>query len=280
MTTFRRRMLEDLQLRSLAPSTQQCYVEAVKHLTQYYRRAPDQISEDELRQYFLFLINEKQVAESTFRIHLYGIRFFYERTLKRPWPVFDLVRPRHPQKLPVVLSLREVRSLLALVANPTARMCLQLIYACGLRLREGTQLQVSDIDSQRMLVRVRQGKGGKDRFVPLAPRVLELLRAYWQRQRPRPWLFPARHQQTPLPATTLQKTFKLVVRQSGIPKDASIHTLRHSYATHLLERGVSLRVIQELLGHQSPRTTARSTPLTPPTLDVVHATITTLMADL
>jgi integrase/recombinase XerD len=280
MTTFRRRMLEDLQLRGLAPRTQQCYVEAVKHLTQYYRRAPDQISEDELRRYFLFLINEKQVAESTFRIHLYGIRFFYERTLKRPWPVFDLVRPRHPQKLPVVWSLREVRSLLALVANPTARMCLQLIYACGLRLREGTQLQVSDIDAQRMLVRVRQGKGGKDRFVPLAPRVLELLRAYWQRQRPRPWLFPARHQQTPLPATTLQKTFKLVVRQSGIPKDASIHTLRHSYATHLLERGVSLRVIQELLGHQSPRTTARYTHLTPPTLDVVHATITTLMADL
>ena len=280
MTTFRRRMLEDLQLRGLAPRTQQCYVEAVKHLTQYYRRAPDQISEDELRQYFLFLINEKQVAESTFRIHLYGIRFFYERTLKRPWPVFDLVRPRHPQKLPVVLSLREVRSLLALVANPTARMCRQLIYACGLRLREGTQLQVSDIDSQRMLVRVRQGKGGKDRFVPLAPRVLELLRAYWQRQRPRPWLFPARHQQTPLPATSLQKTFKLVVRQSGIPKDASIHTLRHSYATHLLKRGVSRRVIQALLGHQSPRTTARYTHLTLPTLDVVHATITALRADL
>jgi len=280
MTTFRRRMLEDLQLRGLAPRTQQCYIEAVKQLTQYYRRAPDQISEDELRQYFLFLLNEKQVAESTFRVHLYGIRFFYERTLKRPWPVFDLVRPRHPQKLPVVLSRQEVRSLLALVVNPTARMCLQLIYACGLRLREGTQLQVIDIDSQRMLVRVRQGKGGKDRFVPLALRMLELLRAYWQRQRPRPWLFPARHQPTPLPATTLQKTFKLVVRQSGIPKDASIHTLRHSYATHLLERGVSLRVIQALLGHQTPRTTARYTHLTPPTLDVVHATITALMADL
>ena len=280
MTTLRRRMLEDLQLRGLAPKTQQCYVAAVRQLAQHYRRPPDQLSDEELRQYFLYLRQEKKVAESTFRIHLYGIRFFYERTLTRPWPVFDLVRPRHPQKLPVVLSLREVRSLLALVANPTARMCLQLIYGCGLRLREGTQLQVSDIDSQRMLVRVRQGKGGKDRFVPLAPRVLELLRAYWQRQRPRPWLFPARHQQTPLPATTLQKTFKLVVRQSGIPKDASIHTLRHSYATHLLERGVSLRVIQELLGHQSPRTTARYTHLTPPTLDVVHATITALMADL
>jgi integrase/recombinase XerD len=190
------------------------------------------------------------------------------------------VRPRHPHKLPVVLSLREVRSLLALVEHPKARMCLQMIYACGLRLTEGTQLQVADIDAQRMLVRVHQGKGGKDRLVPLAPRVLELLREYWRRQRPRPWVFPARDGSAPLPPTSLQKTFKAVVRQSGIPKDASIHTLRHSYATHLLERGVSLRVIQELLGHSSARTTARYTQLTPPTLDVVHATITALMADL
>jgi integrase/recombinase XerD len=280
MTALRRRMREDLQLRGLAPKTQQCYLEAVKHLAQHYRRAPDQISEEEIRQYFLYLINEKQVAESTLRIHLYGIRFFYEITLQRPWPVFALIRPRHRQKLPVVLSPQEVRALLALVGHPKARMCLQMIYACGLRLREGTQLQVSDIDPHRMLVQVRQGKGGKDRYVPLAERTLELLRAYWQGTRPRPWLFPSRHPQTPLPPTTLQKTFKLVVRQSGLAKDASIHTLRHSYATHLLERGVSLRLIQELLSHKSPTTTARYTHLTTKTFDIVHATINTLMADL
>jgi integrase/recombinase XerD len=173
MTTLRRRMLADLQLRGLAPRTQPCDVDAVKPLTPHDRRAPDQISEDELRQSFLFLINAKKVAESTFRIHLYGIRFFYERTLQRRWPVFDLVRPRNIQKLPVVLSLREVRFLLAWVERPKARMCLQLIYACGRRLTEGTHLQVSDIDAQRMLVQVHQGKGGKDRLVPLAPRVLE-----------------------------------------------------------------------------------------------------------
>ena len=158
-------------------------------------------------------------------------------------------------------------------------MCLQVIDACGLRLTEGTQLQVSDIDAHRRLVRVRQGKGGNDRLVPLADRTLQLLRAYWQGSRPRPWLFPARDQQTPLPATTRQKTFTRVVRQSGLAKDASIHTLRHAYATHLLERGVSLRVIQELLGHNSPRTTARYAHLTTKTFDVVHATINALMAD-
>jgi integrase/recombinase XerD len=160
------------------PKTQQCYVGAVDQLAQHYRPAPNQISEEELRQYFLFLLHEKQVAESTLRIHLYGIRFFYEFTLQRPWPVFDLIRPRKSHKRPVVLSSQEARHLLAMVGDLRARMCLRMIYACGLRLRAGTQLQVSDIDPYRLLVRVRQGKGSKDRFVLPAPRVLELLREY------------------------------------------------------------------------------------------------------
>jgi site-specific recombinase XerD len=280
LTPLRRRMLEDLQLRGLAPKTQPWYLDAVRHLAHHYHRPPDQLSDEELRQYFLSLRQEKKVAESTFRIHLYGIRFFDELTLTRPWPVFDLVRPRNIQQLPIVLSPREVRALLAVGRNPTAQMCLRLIYACGLRLREGTQLQVADIEPQRRLVRVRQGNGGKERFVPLAPRVLAWWRGYWPHQRPRPWVFPARHQSGPRPPTSRQKTCKAVVRQRGIATDASIHPLRHASATHLLARGVSLRVMQDLLGHQSPRTTARYTPLTPPTLDVVHATINALMADL
>jgi integrase/recombinase XerD len=228
MTTFRRRRLEDLQLRDLAPRPPQGSVEAVKPLTPYSRRAPDQSSEDELRPDFLVLIHEKQGAESPFRMHLYGMRFVDERTRKRPWPVFDRVRPRPPHKLPVVLSPRAVRTLLALVVNPTARMGLPWIDACGRRRREGTPVQVADLDAQRLLGRGRQGTGGKDRFGPLAPRGLEVWRASWQRRRPRPWWFPARHRQTPLPATTLQKTCKLGVRRRGLPKEASIHPLRHS----------------------------------------------------
>jgi integrase/recombinase XerD len=280
LTTRRRRMLADLQRRGLAPKTQPCYVAAVHQLAHHSRRPPDQLSAEALRQSFLSLRHETKVAERTFRLHLYGIRFVYELTRTRPWPVFDLVRRRHSPKLPVVLSPREVRDRLALVKNPTARMCLRLIYACGLRLREGTQLQIAAIDSHRMRVRVRQGKGGKDRYVPLAERTLQLLREYWQLGRSRPWVFPARHRPTPLSPTSLQKTVTAVVRQSGLPNEASIHTLRHASATPRLERGVSLRGIQERLGPKSPRTTARDAHLTPPILDVVHATITARMADL
>jgi integrase/recombinase XerD len=228
MNALRRRMLEDRQRRGLAPKTQPCYLDAVKHVAHHYRRAPDQISAEELRQYVLYLINEKQVAESTLRLHLYGIRFFDERTLQRPWPVFELIGPRKRQKLPGVLSVRAVRHVLGLVHNRKAQMCLRMSYACGLRLTAGTRLQVSDIDPARLLGRVSNGQGGNDRFVPLAPRVLELLREYWQIARPRPWLFPARYRPTPQSPTTRQKIFKVVGRRTGLANDASIHTLRHS----------------------------------------------------
>ncbi len=232
MTALRRRMLEDLQLRGLAPSTPPCDLDAVKHLAQHYRRAPDHLSEAERRPYFLSWLTETQVAASPFRIHLYGIRFFDECTRQRPGPVFERIHPRHRPQRPVVLSPQEVRALLALVQRSKARRCLQRISACGLRLREGTPLQVADIAPQRRLVRVRQGQGGKDRLGPLAERTLERWWVYWQQARPRPWWCPARHPQTPLPATPLQKPFTLVVRRSGLAQEASIHTRRPSSATH------------------------------------------------
>jgi integrase/recombinase XerD len=179
-----------------------------------------------------------------------------------------------------VLRPQAVRSLLALVAHPKARTCLQLLDACGLRRREGTQLQVSDIDAPRLLVRVRQGQGGKDRCVPLAPRVLALVRASWPPTRPRPWLFPARPRSAPLAPPALHKTFKATVRQRGLATDASMHPLRHASATPLRARGVSRRVLQALRGHNNLSPTARSTPLTPNPFAVVQATITALMADL
>ncbi|GAH07486.1 unnamed protein product, partial [marine sediment metagenome] len=154
----------------------------------------------------LYLINEKHAAEGTVRIYLCGIKFFYEKTLKRQWSILDLVCPRKRKKLPVVLSSQEVQRLLGLVQKPTACMSLTMIYACGLRLSEGTHLQVTDIDSERMLVRVRNGKGGKDRYVPLAHRCLKLLRGYWMATRPRLWLFPAKNGQTHISNTTLQRT--------------------------------------------------------------------------
>ena len=279
MTELRSRMIQDMQLHGLAARTRQSYVDAVKGLARFYQRAPDRLSEDEIRSFFLHLINEKGAARSTVTIYLCGIKFFYETTLGRNLPILEIVRPAKRHKLPVVLSTEEVNNLLERVKNPVHRMCLTLIYACGLRLSEGLHLRVEDIDSDRMLVAVRNGKGGKDRYVPLPERTLEQLRAYWMLHRPKTWLFSTKTGQLPLNPTTLQKTFKVVVRQSGIGKNASVHTLRHSYATYLLESGVNLRVIQELLGHKSPHTTAIYTHLTQKTVDQLATVINRLMAD-
>lgn len=264
------RMSQDLQLRGMARSTQDDYLRAVRKISEHFDKSPDQISEDDLREYFLYLKNVKKFSRSASTLAMCGIKFFYTFTLQRDWPTLKLVRAAHEQKLPVVLSQEEVRRVLGTVRIFRHRACLTTIYSCGLRLTEGTTLQIGDIDSHRMLVHVRLGKGGKDRYVPLPHKTLPLLRKFWQTHRNPIWLFPApgrsgTHMSTatePLPRSSIQIVFKATLKDCGIHKKASIHTLRHSYATHLLEKGVNLRLIQEYLGHRSPKTTAIYTHLT------------------
>jgi len=256
------------------------YVDSVRGLARYYGRSPEKLSEEEVRQFFLHLITHRRASSSTVRVYLCGIRLLYETTLKREWRVLDMVRPQARVKLPVVLTLDEIRQVLALIRHPVVRPCLSAIYSCGLRLSEGTLLQVTDIDSARMLVRIRNGKGGRDRYVPLPERLLEIMRSYWSGHRPGLWLFPDRSGERPVSHCTMQKTFTAALRQSGITKHASIHTLRHSYATHLLEHGVSLRVIQDILGHQSPQTTAIYTHMTPTISSALATTVNRIMAAL
>ena len=279
MTELRRRMMEDLQLAGYSKSTQQSYLDAVRVLAKYYKRSPDQLSEEEIRRFFLYLVNERHCARSTVTIYLCGIKFFFETTLKREWTVFKLVRPAPSHKLPPVLSREEVRAILGLVRKPITRMVLTLIYCCGLRLSEGARLKVEDIDGGRKLIWIRRGKGGKDRSIPLPERTLELLRSYWKQFRPKGYLFPSGDAGHINPAT-LQTTFKAAVRQSGIKKNASVHTLRHSYATHLLETGTDLRTIQMLLGHQSPKTTSVYTHLTAPLVERLNLSLNEIMSDL
>lgn len=279
MTPMRRRMIEDMQLQGLARGTQDVYVHAVRTLAEYYNRPPDQLTEEQVRQFFLHLINKKHITEGTLRTYRGGIQFFYVVTLQRPMPLFNLVAHKRRRRLPVVLSVEEVLRLLALVESPMVRMCLTMIYSCGLRLGEGARLQVRDIDSKRMMVHVRQGKGGKDRYVPLPQRSVELLRAYWRQNRPRPWLFPdPRKPGEPISRHRVYYILKAALRNSGITKNVNLHTLRHSYATHLLEAKVDLRVIQEMLGHKSPKTTAVYTHLTPKIIEGLRTTLDGLMA--
>ena len=258
MTPLRQRMIEDMQLRGLSPNTQIAYVRSVRQLAEYWRKSPEEIGEEELRHYFLYLKNEKHVSSSTFSVIFYAIKFFYQYTLRRQWPTFELIQPPKEQKLPVVLSTAEVRRILDCIHRQRYRACLSTIYGCGLRLQEGVHLQVRDIDSDRMFVHVRHGKGAKDRHVPLPQGALKMLRQYWCTHRHAVWLFPARSSTGVLSAATspmtvrgVQQCFKAALQESG-----TVHTLRHSYATHLLEDGVNLRLIQAYLGHNSPQTTA------------------------
>jgi integrase/recombinase XerD len=274
-------MIADMQLRGFAERTQEAYLSAVRQLAKHYRKPPDQINEEELRGYFLFLKNEKHAARNTCTVALCGIKFFFQHTLGREWKTFDFLRPPREKKLPVVLSVEEVSRILKRVRRYHYRVCLTTIYACGLRLLEGTHLQVSDIDGQRKMLHIHQAKGNKDRFVPLPDACLNMLRHYCCVHRNPVWLFPSRFENTkPIHESGLQRAFCTAVRESGVHKKATVHTLRHSYATYLLEAGLSLRIIQSYLGHASPATTAIYTHLTSHTQDQSLHLINNLVAGL
>jgi site-specific recombinase XerD len=274
-------MLEDMQLRGLAKNTQQSYMDSVRILAKYYNRRPDHLSEEEIRNFFLHLIKEKQVCESTVGIYLHGIKFFFEKTLKRQWPVLNLIRAQKRKRLPVVLSTEEVRKLLSLVKIPRNRVCLSTIYSCGLRISEAINLNVGDIDSDRMVIEVRNSKGGRDRYVPLPRRTLDLLRKYWIKSRSKSWLFPSSVYPTKhISVSAMQRCFKNVLEESSIKKHATVHSLRHSFATHLLENDIDIRVIQGILGHKNPKSTVIYTHLTQKVVKKLHNTIDDLMSDL
>jgi site-specific recombinase XerD len=274
-------MIEDMQLRGLSARTQKHYVYAVRDLARYFHRSPDQLNDRDLRQYFLYLTNQRKLARSTTTVALCGIKFFYERTLRQQWSTLELVRPGHEYKLPVVLSREEVRRILAEVRMPVYRTCLTTIYSCGLRLLEGAHLRIADIDSGRMMLHIH-GKGKKDRYVPLPKRTLELLRQQWRTHRSPEWMFPSPKfgNCRPLTDCALGGAFRAALKATGMAKPAHIHSLRHSYATHLLEAGVNLRIIQENLGHRSARTTQIYTHLTREVRDSVADPLDQLMQDL
>ena len=280
MTELRRRMIQDMELRRLKQNTQRAYVDAVKDLARHYGRSPDSLSEEELRRYFVHLTKPRRCAKSTLRIRLFGIKFLFRHTLRRPLPVFDLIRLPRDRKLPTVLSHQEVRAVLAKIRRPAARMSALVMYSCGLRVTAATHLRARDIDSKRMMICVRSGKGSKDQYVPLPQRTLELLRAYWREHRPGRWLFPDRSGSKPIGRDTVLKCIRAAAQDARFTKLIGCHTLRHSYATHLLEDGVDLRTIQTLLGHRSIRSTVGYLHLTANGMKNVHRSVDDLMGDL
>jgi site-specific recombinase XerD len=256
MSPLRQRMLEDLRVRNYSPRTQGIYIECVARFARYFKQSPDQLTAEHIRTYLVQLVEEKRVSWSLFNQTACALRFFYRVTLDRGDLVPHIPFPRAARKLPTVLSPEEVTRLLDAVRNLKQRVVLMTIYSAGLRISEAVALKVADIDSKRMVINVRHGKGGKDRTVMLSSQLLTVLRTYVRRVRPRDWLFPGRRTDQPLDLSAVQRACAQACRAAGLGKRATVHTLRHSFATHLLEAGTDLRLIQTLLGHNSIRTTA------------------------
>jgi site-specific recombinase XerD len=266
MTPLRQRFLDDLRLRNYSPRTLQTYLHHLVHFSRHFGRSPEHLGPEEIRTYQLHLLQQRHASWSAFNQAVCALRFLYGVTLRAPFPVTMIPYGKKPKSLPAVLSRQEVVQLLARVPQPTERLILQTTYACGLRASEVLHLRVADIDSSRMLVWVRHGKGAKDRGVPLSPALLEALRAHWRRRRPTTWLFPGQTPTGQRSLGALQRVVRRAVLAAGFTKKVSLHTLRHSYATHLLEAGVDLLTIQRLLGHRDLQTTARYIHLTAPRL--------------
>ena len=264
MNDWYQRMVNTLQLNGKGERTQQAYARSVRMLSQFYGKTPDLVTEQELQDYFLHRKNVCHWSPKTMRICYCGIRFFYEKVLDRNWHILSILRAQNERRLPAVLSVEEVRSLFARIKTFHNYAYLSTVYSCGLRLHEGLHLEVSDIDSSRMMIHVHRGKGAKDRYVALPQATLKLLRRYWLTHRHPCLLFPAlgrsgrgaKQSQTPMAKSSVQGAFRRAKVAAAIgKKGVAIHTLRHSYATHLLEAGVNLRTIQRYLGHAQLETT-------------------------
>jgi integrase/recombinase XerD len=256
MTPLRQRFIDDLRLRNYAARTIEAYVSQVARFAKHFGRSPELLGGEDVRAFQLHLL-QRRVAWSTFNQAVCALRFLYRTTLRRPEALALIPFGKRPKTLPSVLSPHEVVRLLDAASPGRDRVLLQVAYACGLRLNELLHLRVSDIDSARMVIHVRQGKGAKDRLVPSSRRLLEELRAYWRRGRPYPWLFPGHTPDGTLSRGNVQRRLGQLVQEVGLSKPCSMHTLRHSYATHLLEAGVDVLTLKTLMGHSSLQTTAR-----------------------
>jgi integrase/recombinase XerD len=258
MTSLRQRMIEDMQVRNLAPNTQQGYVRQVSLFARYFHKSPELLQPEQIRAYLVYLANEKKLSRSTIVIATSALRFLYKVTLKRNWSLEEVIPvPKKPQKLPVILSPEEVREFLDCVQGRKHRAILTTCYAAGLRLSEVVALTPSAIDSKRMVIRVEQGKGQKDRYVMLSPKLLEILRDWWRVDRPGHWLFPGNVPGQHINEHTVEQECRKAREISKIPKPITPHLLRHAFAVHLLENGTDVRTIQLLLGHRNLATTAR-----------------------
>ena len=255
MGKLRDQMLVDLQLSGAKPRTQKTYLREVENLAKYFNRSPEELGEDELKEYMLYLMKERNLSDGTYRFYVAALKFLYRTTLKREWVVEKIKCPKRKRKLPVVLDISEVESLFSVTTNLKHKAILMITYSSGLRVSETARLKMTDIDSKRMMVRVRQGKGGDDRYSILSQTALEHLRQYWRKYRPTEWLFEGAKKDDHISTHSIQLMFYAARKRAGITKPASVHTLRHSFATHLIEAGTSLHHVQLLLGHRSPTTT-------------------------